>query len=396
MPRQAVVEAGVTVERKELKAALDEVKPAIASSGSTPELKHVWWDGTYLYGYNGALGIKVPWKWDLPPGGVLASVLLGVLDSSSTEQVSLASSAGSLTVRVGKATAKLQALESTANPWPFKAATKSAQFSVELTQELADGLKRARIIKASNPVRVEHYGIVLFPTKEFMCLYSTDSKTMVEVQVDGKFDKELNKLVLPHAYVQQILGLKISSQIYFMADAIVAVEEGGVQVCSNMLDVSEVWDLPKLAGDLAKDTEDSVIALPEGWQESLNRAGALAGSEESLLKLVVSPKNKEITLTGRLAYGTLEERLSIIGKVPGAGQITVELGALKALTRDAVSFSVGECALVINGKNQELLLIAEHEEERDRKPAREPERRAAPGRTSSPRRRAEMDDEMPF
>lgn len=362
MPRLAVVEGGVMVEREALRTVLEAVKPAIASSGSIPELKHVWWDGTFLYGYNGALGIKVSWKWDLPPGGVLASVLLGVLDSSSTEQVSLAASAGSLTVKVGKATAKLQALEGTANPWPFKAATKTAQFSVELTQDLVDGLKRARVIKASNPVRVEHYGIVLFPAKDFLALYSTDSKTMVEVQVDGKFDKELNKLVLPHAYVQQLLGLKISSQLHFMADAIVAVEEGGVQVCSNMLDVSEVWDLPKLAGGLMKDSEEGDIELPEGWGESLSRAAALASGDESFIKLVVSPKSKEVVLTGRLAYGTLEERLTITGKAPAAGQITVELAALKALTRDAVSFAVAERALVITGKSQELILIAAHEE----------------------------------
>lgn len=364
MPRLAVVEGGVIVNREELKAALEAVKPAIASSGSIPELKHVWWDGTSLYGYNGALGIKVPWKWDLPAGGVLASVLLGILDSSSTEQVDLSAGAGLLTVltvKVGKATAKLQALEGSANPWPFKAATKTAQFSVELTQELVDGLRCARMIKASNPVRVEHYGIVLFPAKEFLALYSTDSKTMVEVRVDGQFDKELNKLVLPHAYVQQLLGLKISSQLHFMADAIVAVEESGVQVCSNMLDVSEVWNLPKLADDLAGSVGEGDVKLPEGWGESLNRAAALAGSEESFLKLVVS-KSKEVVLTGRLAYGTLEERLTITGKVPVAGQITVELASLKALTRDAVSFAVGDRALVITGKNQELILIAAHEE----------------------------------
>lgn len=387
------------IEREALKKAIEAVKPAVASSGSVPELKHVWWDGQSISGYNGALGIKVPWTWDLPAGGVLASALLGVLGSSSAEKVDLAVTDDKLTVKAGKSTVKLDILEGKANPWPpaFKPNAKNAQCTVELTAELMTGLKGVRVIKASNPTRVEHYGVVLFPDKEFLALYTTDSRMMAEVRVDGEFDQELERLVLPFAFVQQLLDMKAGSRVYFRGDAIVATEEdGGVVVCSNTMDTSDVWDLPKLVDDLAKDLE-TAITLPDGWGEALNRAEALAGGgAESYLKMVASSKSKEVVLTGRLQYGSLEERFSFPGKVP-AGQITVELGALRALTKDAASFTIGERALVVNGKSEELYLIAKHEEDDAKKEAR----REAPKRSEpapAPRRgkRADMDDEIPF
>lgn len=391
------------IEREALKAAIEAVKPAVASSGSVPEVKNVWWDGTSMSGYNHALGIKVPWKWDLPPGGVLASALLGVLESSSAEKVDLAMASGFLTVKGGKSTIKLQVMDGKANPWPpsFKASAKTAQCSVELTEELVTGLKRARVVKASNPVRPEHYGIVLFPDKEFLALYSTDSRTMAEVRIDGEFDKELDRVVLPFPFVQQLLGLEVSTPVYFMGDAIVAAEKGGALICSNMLDSSDVWDLPKLVDDLSKDF-DAAAVMPEGWNEALNRAEALAGGkDESYLKLVMSSKTKEAVLTGKLAYGSLEEKFSFPGKVP-SGTITVELSALRSLTRDVASFSIAKSALIINGKNGELYLIAAHEEANDKAAARKEARREEPEPAPAPRRgqargrRADLDDEIPF
>lgn len=348
----------MNIEREALIRVLEQVKPALAASGSVEGLKHIWLDKKYLYAYDGALGIRIAWESGLQPCGLPGSVLLGILHSSSVKEISLEQQGASLTVKMGRSTTKLSTMPLDENPWPFPPTVPaSTKLTLELTEDLIMGLRRARAIKASNPVRVEHYGVSLFPSKGVLTLYTTDSKTLAEITVEGNYAKELNKQVLPHAFVAQLLTLKPPAKISFLKDAIIA-ERAGIQVCSNLLDSASVWDLPKLADQTIGD-EPERMALPDSLGEALNRAVVLAGPDEAFINLSVVKKDLE--LSGTFKLGVLQERFPLGGK-PTVGEMVLELASFKALAKEAKEFAFGEKALVLYGDEGVLYLISPHSE----------------------------------
>jgi len=350
------------VKREALKASLDRVRPAIATGDKAHEpLKHVWWDAGYLYGFNGGLGIRTIWEMGLPPAGVLATVRNGVVGSTAAEELDIAVEGDQMTVKVGRSKTKLATLPPSSFPWPpeYSADIGGAQCSIDLNKDVAMAIRHAGAIRAKNPHRVEHHGVSLFPFADFISLYSTDAQTLAEVRLKGRYSKDLTKMVLPHDFVRQIMTLDLPSKVHFMPSAIIA-EATGVRVCANLLDNSEVWDLPKLM-DESIPSEDPTI-IPKGWDEAIRRARVLTkGDDDPFLTLSVSPKAKELIIEGKLRYGLLEERFALTGPLTEA-KVAVGLGYLETIGREAREFNiVTDTSLVLVGKNAETFVIGSHE-----------------------------------
>jgi hypothetical protein len=351
------------LERKELIAALERVKPALQTSGSIPALKHIWLDGKYLYAYNGALGIRIAWPTQLQPCGIPGGVLLGLLESTSAKEVEFDQTAKTqFDLKMGRASATVPLMGIEFTPWPFPEKTPAGPVGVRtltLTKELIEGLKTVRIIKASKPKRVEHYGVVLFPRKDALSLYTTDSISLAEVSVAGKVAKDLAKAVLPYGFVEQLLKLPPGSKISFTQDSILAEAEG-IQVCSNLLDSSSVFDLPGLV-DKMVEGQGKPSPVPKDLGEAINRALVLAGGdlEKAFIKLNVS--KKEFQLSGTLASGMLKEKFPLAAAV-SESQITVRLEHLKSLCKEAEEFAISPKVLLLFGKGDSLFLISAHEE----------------------------------
>jgi len=170
-------------ERAALIAALERVKPALASSGSIPELKHIWVEEKHLSAYNGALGIRIDWPNELTECGIPGATLLGLLQSSSVKDVTLAQTATTqCDLKMGRSSVTIPIFAGQHNPWPFPAKIPAGPVgirSLTLTEALLSGLKQVRLIKASRPSMVEHWGVVLFPGKDDLVLYTTALKTQL-------------------------------------------------------------------------------------------------------------------------------------------------------------------------------------------------------------------------
>jgi hypothetical protein len=349
------------LNREAFVAVLEQVKPALASAGSIPELKHVWLDGKYLYAYNGALGIRVDWATELQPCGLLGSVLLGLLQNTSAKEIEVTQEAASqLDLKMGRASATVPLMAIDHNPWPFPAKVPAGKVvTFALTDAFVEGLKQVRIIKAADPKMVEHYGVILFPAKDALTLYTTDSKSLAEVPVQGKFAKELAKAVLPFGFVNQLLAFKAGAKVSFTQDAIIAEAEG-VQVCSNLLDTADVHDLPKLVTTTIGKEDTAATPLPKEFSEALDRALILAGGDLDKAFVTLTASKKDLSLSGKLANGVLQEKFTLGSS--SSGTITIGLEQIKGLAKDAEDFAIVQKALLLFGKNDALYLIAAHEE----------------------------------
>jgi hypothetical protein len=353
------------LDRKELIAALERVKPALQSSGSILALKHIWLDGKFLYAYNGALGIRIAWPSKLQPCGIPGGVLLGLLESTSAKEVEFDQTTKTQAdLKMGRASATIPLMGIDLNPWPFPEKAPAGPVGVRvlvLTKELIEGLKSVAVIKASKPRRVEHYGVILFPAKDAVTLYTTDSLSLAEISVEGKVAKELAKAVLPYGFVDQLVKLPADSKISFTQDFIIA-ETSTTQVCSNLLDSSGVFDLPELV-DKTIYGKGKPVPVPKDLGEAIERALVLAGGDLEKAFLKLSLGKKEFQLSGDLALGMLKEAFPLETAVKES-QITVRLEHLKTLFKGAEEFAISPKALLLFGKGESLFLISAHEESR--------------------------------
>lgn len=346
------------LDRTALITALERVKPALMSSGSIPSLKHVWLDGEFLYAHNGSAGIRLNYESELKPCGILGSVLLGLLKSTSAKEIELTQGKAQVDLKIGRSSSSVPMLSIEQNPWPYSTEDKTAIATVTLTEELLNGLKQVRVIKPpKTPNNPGHYGAVIFPEKGRYALYTTDSKALAEVLIKGALPKELSRVVLTHEFIAQLLTFKAGAQITFYADSML-VEAEGVQVWSNLLDTADVWDIPDLV-DKTVTGDEKRFALPEDFGEALDRAEVLAGSDPEKNFVTLATSKKELTLTGKLESGQLLEKFVLAAAAP-EGKITVGLEHLKTLCKDAEEFAIAKKALLLFGKNDVLFLITKH------------------------------------
>lgn len=352
------------LDRTPFIVALERVKPALMSAGSIPSLKHVWLDGEFLYAHNGSAGIRLAYEAELKPCGILGSVLLGLLKSTSAKEIEVTQAKAQIDVKIGRSSSSVPALSIEQNPWPYTTKDKTAIATITLTDELLAGLKQVRIIKPpKTPNNPGHYGAVIFPEigkvggKARYALYTTDSKVIAEVFIKGVLPKELQRVVLTHEFIAQLLIFKAGAKVTFYTDSML-VEADGVQVWSNLLDTTDVWDIPELV-DKTVTGDEKRFALPKDFGEALDRAEVLAGSDPDKNFVTLTTSKKELTLTGKLESGQLLEKFALATVAPES-KMTIGLEHLKTLCKEAEEFAIAKKALLLFGKNDVLFLITQH------------------------------------
>lgn len=344
------------LDRLALVAALERVKPALMSVGSIPSLKHVWLDGKFVYAYNGSLGVRVAYETELKPCGILGSVLLGLLKSTTAKEIELIQTKTQIDIKVGRASTSIPVLTADQNPWPFLPDAEVTS-SIPLTEALIVALKRVQVIKKpKTPNNPGHHGVIVFPNKNDFVLYATDSKALAEVPVVGKISKDLTKVVLPYEFVSQLLTIDAGPKINF-GDAI-TIEAEDIFVGSNLMDCTDVWNIPDMV-DKTINGEEKRYPLPKELGEALDRALVLAGDMDKSF-VTLSTSKKELSLVGRLESGELQEKFALASAAVEA-KISVRLEHLKTLIEEASEFAIVKKALVLYGEDDSLFLITQHE-----------------------------------
>jgi len=347
----------IEVDREDLVTALTALKPALSSSRSTPEQRHVWFDGKYVYGYGDGLGVRVEFPTKLSCG-VLGDALLGWLQSSSVPEVMILQNGSGLQLKAGRSSSTLPTMSGDDNPWPentFTDKTKSPT-ALELTEELLDALVKVRLVKAkaSKATRVEFHGVTVFVSRDDLRLYSVDTGSLAQVVVKGKFDPELSQVILPHSFVDQLVDWgKPGDKVYFSSEALVA-SLGEVLLCSHVLDNSTVEDLPGVVSTRTS-KKSAVVKLPEDFGQAIERISSLARGDDCYITLTTN--KKELRLSGQLTHGEVEETLPLTEAV-GTGEVTVLLPQLQRITKEADLFAVADKALLLYGGGALFLAIS--------------------------------------
>ena len=348
------------LDRGELLAVLDHLKPALHVGGAIPELGHLWFDGKYAYAYDGGLGIRTPLKTEFVMG--LPSVqLMGLLKSSPVKEVELEEDDATLVMKLGKAKMRLLSMsfdrwapESGKGIWEFPGTLPKKAKCFKMTDEFLEGLRRVLLIKPNSPQRVEHHGVVVVPGEGAVELFTTDTRTLARCFVPAE-DYPEERFIIPRPFAEQIVRQCESGAALYVLDDCLVADGTTVRLYSHLLGTDELVDLGDVITRLlGKDETKGKVDLPSGLSAAFERAMVLAGGEEAMVKLTIS-KGK-MKADGNFQAGDVSEVLD----VKGAPDVTATFRAdlVKRGLAEADGFALIEKALVLYGGDTWLYVVA--------------------------------------
>jgi DNA polymerase III sliding clamp (beta) subunit (PCNA family) len=388
----------MSLSRKETIAALDLVKPAVATRSAIQELSHIWFDGEHVSATNGGLGIRAKFKSPFKCG-VPGALFLGLLNQAAADTLEFKQDGNGL--KFGRITLNTLPLEQFPWRYPDKPKVKPTS-TLKVSEELITGLKRVAALKVSGPKRMEHYAVCIFAVDDEVDLYVTDSKSMLVMPAKEKLTGSAKKIALPRELADQIVAQCKPGQILNMyPDHFSVVANDKVQLYSNVFDTSEMLDLPQFANNLVDERKFPSVELPTDLSAVLERAMVLAGSEDPLV--VFKSEGKTLKLLAKFKYGEIAEEFALNKAL---FKTTLSLNARTLLSiKDVKKVSFSDRAASFLGADDFTYVLAAQDSAPVR--AEEPERvsrgkavrpagKAARGSRALSEEAAELDDDIPF
>lgn len=343
-------------DRKALVSELVKLKPALNTGSVVAELSCVWFDGEFAYAYNGGFGIKLPLETNFSCG-VPGTTILGLLGSSALSEVTLEHLDNSaLQIKLGKSVSKLGALDLEKRIWPYPSPTSTLTDEFLLTTDLVEALRKALLIKASPPTRVEHHGILLEVLGGGLGVYSTDSATMIRIFVQGSgTGASFGRVILPRAFAEQIVTHYSEGMQLSIFNDCLGAHSGSIELWSNLLDLSSADDLGDIVAKVCGAHVADSVDVPAGFEETLVRAGILSGAEEAFVELSV--RDDVLKVKGSYSLGQLEEDFAISLEQPQTS-MRVRAGAILRGLAYAKDISVTKSSLLLSGEGGFVYIAA--------------------------------------
>lgn len=338
-------------DREKLIDRLSSIKHALSENATVPQNKHYWFDKERLYAFNGWLGIALDEPSDLE-GGV-PDKLLDLLRTSSVDKIELAPKGNSMVLSLGTSHTPLVAMPAEHTQWRFPREAPKGGFSLKLTEELLEAIKRALFIDVSRPTMTVHQGITVDPDTKGLEMYTTDGQSIAQVYITHKCPKGMPRFIMPWSFVNS-LKLVAPGGMLYLTDQWISAQSPGVQVFHSLLDLEGAPDFGKIMVDFTEETCEP-IQLPERLKEVIKRVVILAGSDEPSVDMAV--KKNTLAVTGNYRFGTINEKITFKGDMPeGGGRFLADL--VSRGIEKADMFSVSGKSLVLYGGEDFLYVVA--------------------------------------
>lgn len=319
----------MNLSRVEMLAAVEAVKPALATKDLIEELAHVWFDGKTALAYNDAdLGIQVPFHTPFE-GGIRGSLLLGLLHASRAKEVSLEPEGeGIMLMKAARTRAKLAMLEIERAPWQFPAPKPKS--AIKITEALLAALKAVLIAVGDDTTVPEKMGVTFDSAQGFLQLFTTDSKSIAAAAVPEIKIAKAMKCILPTEFCKQVVrSIGEGGFLEIRKDCAIAGDPEGLLIYGRIIESARPLPFAAQLEKHAKFAKGAKFEIPSRLALALDRA----------LVLLEGMPGEPINLTlegGRLKLSaTVEGRGELRDSVPvdGVGDLVagcrIEPGLLK-------------------------------------------------------------------
>jgi DNA polymerase III sliding clamp (beta) subunit (PCNA family) len=259
------------------------------------------------------------------------------------EQVSFENSNDVLSLGLGRARAKLALLPIKNNPWHFPEKVPEDTWCIKLTDDILKALEDVLIVKASQPTRAEHHGVIFYPTKKGVYLFTTDDISLARAFIKGKLPDN-KPLLIPRQFLTEVTRqCSEGAELLLLGDCVM-VREDDLRICSHLLEATDVLNLDELIAPYVKGVTS--VPIPEGLPEALKRALIMARGDKPIVKLT-SDKG-ELTLSANYPTGEFTETLAVADEC--VGEVLVRADLLVKLLPNVDTMAISEKdALVLQG-----------------------------------------------
>lgn len=308
-------------DRVAMLAALNLVKPALATKDLVEELAHVWFDGETLTAYNDAdLGIQAPFTSPFR-GGIRGALLLGLLSNSRAKDVIFEpEEEGFVLLKAARAKARLTVLDPGRAVYELPADSSSV---FKFGEDFTDALQSVLLSVGNDTSIPEKMGVTVIIEDGFIEMYTTDSKTIAsaEVAIPAKAVKVLkggSRYILPTAFCEQLLRLCGSGGFLdLQKDIVTARNDDGVFIWARQVEIS---DKPfNFVGSISRHTKfpkDAKFEIPSRLSLALDRSlTMLDGLPDEPARIAVSAGKLRLETTAE-GRGELKDSVDIPDTVP--------------------------------------------------------------------------------
>lgn len=371
------------MNRTQLLAALKLAAPALGKdTAAQPALSHFCFEGDSFYAYNDITAVVVGLKTGLTLG-IHGETLLGVLETSRSEQVEVAIKGRTATLS-GAGRVDLPTLER--SDFLFSLPDEEPILSAPLGGDIRRALEICLISVADDSLRPEFNGVTLRIGKGGTILFSTDNNTATRMEPrDAKvLARKEAAVVLPRSAADLILKLfpKEGKPVMHVGERIAVVEFGGEL---------GVMLVTKLLGH-ASNTLDSIFAqhcngatispLPEGLPIEIEKARVLT-SRNALKECLLSASGKKLVISVDAALGKMRTELPLAS--PMKGEVVVNPDFVARILPHVTGLDINDNrSVVFFGEGLAHIVSAA------------PRAAAAPEVSQAPSRQTTVDDDIPF
>lgn len=328
-------------DRAALVKSLERCRPALKTGDKITPFAHIWFDDDVVLANGLDFGIQAPFDSGLQLG-VPGKQFLGILASASADAVDLTPEKHKLRIEFGGTKVSLPSLPIQACVWPFPGDRGRGRHT--LTRSFLDGLRETLRVKVAVPTRVEHHGVVLYPSERGLALVATDSSVLVQAMVeDVELPAKFARVILPRNFVEQVVAQCTPGAAFGLFDDHYFAEGDGASIFVRAIQRGGSQSLTEV---VAAHTPRAFAPVPAALDEALDRARMLCGEKEEHVTVVA---DSTLRLSGTYQYGELAEELPLDEPLPDTAMIQVSLPYLLTGLKHAGRFGIAPRAFTFQG-----------------------------------------------
>jgi DNA polymerase III sliding clamp (beta) subunit (PCNA family) len=291
------------MNRKYLVDTLELIKPALAKNDTVPVFQCFTFQDGFVTAYDDTIAIIGPTNCDLE-FGVHGNTLLGLLSSSSAEEVDLSlDHKNDLVVKMGKSTSRLPYIPS--SDFIFEEPTAKWQM-LSITVSLIEALQLCLETVSSDETQLALHGITI----EGDTMYSCNGDTITRIRLKNSIEK--NRVLFPTAFCSAVVkfwgSLEMTKGQLQFTDEWVCANFDEWAVYGRVLEIKDPIDFDALIKRTMKG-KAKTIQWPAELDEALSRARVLADPESERTDLTVA-KNY-IKLRTETSMGEVKDEFKI-------------------------------------------------------------------------------------
>jgi len=305
------------LDRKELLAAVDTVKPGLATKSTIDEFAHVWFNGKTALTFNDTdLGMEVPFAAPLK-GGLRGALLLGMLNASRAKEVEIdvapdAPLPNEILIKAGGMKLTMPVLGLKKTVWKFPDVSGAKPFT--LTKDMLRAVDMVMVSTSDpEPSVPEKLGVTFEPAEDGKVnIYATDALTVSKATCAAPKGYKVPLVTMPTPFWAEVLRqCKEGGKLWVLDDCVIAENEKGVRIFAKLVNVERPQDWANAFDTaLPKRWHLKKQAIPAKLPLAFQRAGILLEGHDAEA-VAVTVVGDRLRMEAKSSIGELKEAVKL-------------------------------------------------------------------------------------